>query len=79
MQLIQFSQQRGAKTISADDLDANFSALKPLQTGGGGEEKQYSVNETPDGWQLKLFPNLKLIEIERCDGRRMKVLGTDWY
>jgi hypothetical protein len=79
MELIKFSQQRGATKINADDLDANFAALRPLQQAGGGLDRQYAVNETPHGWQLKLFPNLKLVEVERCDGRRMQVLGTDWY
>lgn len=79
MELIKFANKAGAKAIPAADLDANFTALRPLQQGGGGVDKAYSVIETPQGWKLELFPNLKLIEIERCDGRRMKVLGTDWY
>ena len=31
------------------------------------------VDETEDA------PALSLVEVERCDGKKMKVLGTGWY
>jgi hypothetical protein len=68
-------------------LDSNFAKLRPLPTDGNA--RQYAVEETPDGWFLRLFPDdesssalldgLQLIEVERCDGKKMKVLGTGWY
>lgn len=77
MQLHKFSANKGATTIAADRLDENFAKLKPMLL--DGPERQYVVTETPDGWRFELFPNLRLIEVERCDGKRMKVLGTGWY
>ena len=97
MELVRFSDKLGGKDptqapfrIPAKDLDNNFRKLRPLPTDGNA--RQYAVEETPDGWFLRLFPDapsaagsvqlldgLQLIEIERCDGKRMKVLGTGWY
>lgn len=97
MELIKFSSQLGGKDptqppfrIPAKDLDSNFAKLKPLAS--DGNNRQYAINETPDGWFLTLFPDspaaaasvaildgLQLVEVERCDGKKMKVLGTGWY
>lgn len=55
MKLATFSDKRGATTIKAADLDANFSKLKPL-TVFGNSQKQYSLTETPAGWSLMIFP-----------------------
>lgn len=90
MELVKFSNQLGGKDpagppfrIPARDLDANFAKLKPLAQ--DGNKREYAINETPEGWFLKLFPDvadfgtLQLVEVERCDGKRMKVLGTGWY
>ena len=95
MELIKFSNQLGGKDptqppfrIPAKDLDSNFAKLKPLAS--DGNNRQYAINETPDGWFLTLFPDtpeasvaildgLQLVEVERCDGKKMKVLGTGWY
>lgn len=76
--------------IPAKDLDSNFAKLRPLPTDGNA--RQYAVEETPHGWLLRLFPDtpssasliglldgLQLVEVERCDGKKMKVLGTGWY
>lgn len=120
MQLYQFQAQVGgsdAYAIRARQLDENFARLQP-QTDG-----TYSINEGPNGWTLKIFPEypqtiqgagvlsfvngglqwvkaqelkttaqdvldsfdtngrgpLDLREVERCDGKRMLVLGTEWY
>lgn len=61
MELRKFSSQLGGKDpagppyrIPARDLDANFSKLKPLAQ--DGNKRQYAINETPDGWFLRLFP-----------------------
>lgn len=89
MDLIKFSTQLGGKDpsqppfrIPAKDLDSNFAKLRPLPTDGNA--RQYAIEETPEGWFLRLFPDspnsgLQLVEVERCDGKRMKVLGTGWY
>lgn len=89
MELVKFGTQLGGTDaaappyrIRAKDLDGNFAKLRPLPT--DGNKRQYAINETPEGWQLKLFPDLKLdelkiVEVERCDGKRMKLFGTDWY
>jgi hypothetical protein len=94
MELIKFASQLGGKDptqppfrIPAKDLDSNFAKLRPLPTDGNA--RQYAVEETPEGWFLRLFPDdksnaalldgLQLVEVERCDGKRMKVLGTGWY
>ena len=98
MELAKFSAQLGGKDpsgppyrIPARDLDANFSKLKPLPQ--DGNNRQYAIDETPEGWRLKLFPDqktnvasavalldgLQLVEVERCDGKKMMVLGTGWY
>jgi len=98
MDLIKFTSQLGGKDttaspyrIPARDLDSNFSKLRPLPTDGNA--RQYAIEETPEGWFLRLFPDantniaasvalldgLQLVEVERCDGKRMKILGTGWY
>ena len=98
MELVKFSNQLGGKDptqapfrIPAKDLDGNFAKLRPLPTDGNA--RQYAIEETPDGWFLRLFPDananisanlgildgLELVEIERCDGKRMKVLASGWY
>lgn len=90
MELIRFSDKLAGKDptaapyrIPARDLDSNFAKLKPLKT--DGNKRQYAINETPEGWFLTLFPDLEafnelqIVEVERCDGKRMKVLGTGWY
>ena len=95
MELVKFSNQLGGKDpaappfkIPARDLDSNFAKLKPLAQDGNA--RQYAINETPDGWFLSLFPDspnanvalldgLQLVEVERCDGKKMMVLGTGWY
>jgi hypothetical protein len=94
MELVKFSNQLGGKDptqppfrIPAKDLDSNFAKLRPLPTDGNA--RQYAIEETPNGWFLRLFPDgksdvallegLQLIEVERCDGKKMKVLGTGWY
>jgi len=95
--------------IPAKMLDDNFAACQPIQQ--DGNSRQYSVTQTPHGWQLRIFPpfpsgegpsflvfvngqlawtgsgqgdengfgDLQLVEVERCDGKKMKVLGTGWY
>lgn len=62
MELIKFSSQLGGKDptqppfrIPAKDLDSNFAKLKPLAS--DGNNRQYAINETPDGWFLTLFPD----------------------
>ena len=87
MELVKFASMTGGKDpagppfkIPARDLDRNFAALKPLQT--DGNNRQYAIEETPEGWLLRLFPDvpgLQVVEVERCDGKRMKVIGTGWY
>jgi hypothetical protein len=95
MELVKFSNHLGGKDptqppfrIPAKDLDSNFAKLRPLPTDGNA--RQYAVEETPEGWFLRLFPDapsanvallngLQLVEVERCDGKKMKVLGTGWY
>lgn len=101
MELIKFTSKLAGKDptgapfrIPARDLDSNFAKLRPLTQDGNA--RQYAIEETPDGWFLRLFPDeksnltsvianagvlegLELIEIERCDGKKMKVLGTGWY
>lgn len=108
MDLHTFSGKAPASSISAKDLDANFRRLRPLPQ--DGSPRHYYLNETPDGWSIRVLPNfpsgagphflaiaggqlywsgsgvdeasadqLQLVEVERCDGKRMKVLGTGWY
>jgi hypothetical protein len=62
MELIKFSSQLGGKDptqppfrIPAKDLDSNFAKLRPLPTDGNA--RQYAIDETPDGWFLRLFPD----------------------
>ena len=61
MELLKFSTQLGGKDsagppyrIPARDLDSNFAKLKPLAQ--DGNNRQYAIDETPDGWFLRLFP-----------------------
>lgn len=92
MELHKFAANKGATTIAADRLDENFRRLRPIPL--DGPARQYAITETPDGWKMTLFfdrlledasnsdsifAGLQLVEIERCDGKRMKVLGTGWY
>jgi hypothetical protein len=108
MTLKTFSDKAPALTINAKDLDDNFRRLRPRPT--DGNPRHYILDETPDGWSIRVLPNfpsgagpfflglangqlywtgsgvdepededLQLIEVERCDGKRMKVLGTGWY
>jgi hypothetical protein len=54
MNLHKFSDKKGATSINATHLDENFSRLRPnLQD---GTIAGYSVNETPYGWSLNIFP-----------------------
>lgn len=62
MNLISFSAKLSGQNptdapfrIPARDLDENFTKLKPLKT--DGNNRQYAVNETPNGWSLTLFPD----------------------
>jgi hypothetical protein len=62
MELVKFSNQLGGKDptqppfrIPAKDLDSNFAKLRPLPTDGNA--RQYAVEETPEGWFLRLFPD----------------------
>ena len=64
MELVKFSNQLGGKDptqppfrIPAKDLDSNFAKLRPLPTDGNA--RQYAVEETPDGWFLRLFPDVE--------------------
>jgi hypothetical protein len=54
MTLFKFAESKGAAAIPADALDANFARLKPLLQ--DGDSAQYRVTETPNGWQLNIFP-----------------------
>jgi hypothetical protein len=62
MQLAKFSTQLAGKDpagppyrIPARDLDANFAKLRPLPS--DGNNRQYAIEETPEGWRLRLFPD----------------------
>lgn len=58
MKLIKFEQAKqgnGKYAIRAKDLDSNFAKVKPLE-GQDGNVPQYSINETPNGWSLNIFP-----------------------
>lgn len=62
MELVKFSNQLSGNDpnsspfrISAKDLDGNFAKLRPLPTDGNA--RQYAVEETPEGWFLRLFPD----------------------
>jgi hypothetical protein len=62
MDLIKFTSQLGGKDptaspfkIPAKDLDSNFAKLRPLPTDGNA--RQYAIEETPEGWFLRLFPD----------------------
>lgn len=54
MQLRTFADKAPATTINAADLDANFRKLRPLGT--DGEPRHYYINETPDGWSIRILP-----------------------
>lgn len=54
MQLKTFADKAPATTINAADLDANFRKLRPLGT--DGEPRHYYINETPDGWSIRVLP-----------------------
>lgn len=56
MQLHKFSDKKGATQISADALDENFARLRPAQP--DGNVVGYSVNNSPFGWSLNIFPPL---------------------
>lgn len=96
MELIRFTDKLSGKDptqspykLRAQDLDDNFRRLRPIAQ--DGNTRQYAIEETPDGWSLKLFPDatstnpltllegMAIIEIERCDGKKMQVVGTGWY
>jgi hypothetical protein len=62
MDLIKFTAKLGGQDptqapfrIPAKDLDSNFAKLRPLPT--DGNSRQYSVEETPEGWFLRLYPD----------------------
>ncbi len=55
MILKKFADKAPATTISAKDLDSNFSRLRPLAT--DGNPRHYVLNETPDGWSIRVLPN----------------------
>lgn len=55
MNLATFTDKAGSTSINAADLDANFQKLRPLLQGGPGQ-RQYSVNTSPVGWSLDIFP-----------------------
>jgi hypothetical protein len=55
MTLKTFSDKAPATTISAKDLDDNFRRLRPLAT--DGNPRHYVLNETPDGWSIRVLPN----------------------
>lgn len=54
MQLKTFADKAPATTINAADLDANFRKLRPL--GADGATRHYYINETPDGWSIRVLP-----------------------
>lgn len=54
MDLFKFVEDIGSPTINARALDENFARLKPLIQ--AGSPRQYAVTETPQGWQLTIFP-----------------------
>jgi hypothetical protein len=62
MELVKFSNQLGGKDptqppfrIPAKDLDSNFAKLRPLPTDGSA--RLYAIEETPQGWFLRLYPD----------------------
>lgn len=54
MQLRTFADKAPAATINAADLDANFRRLRPLAA--DGDLRHYYINETPDGWSIRVLP-----------------------
>lgn len=62
MQLYKFTSQLSGTNptappfrIPAQELDNNFSKLKPLRL--DGNTRQYLLTETPEGWSIKIFPD----------------------
>jgi len=52
--LHKFIMQKGAQSISAQQLDENFAQLEPLQPSGNA--KQYALTRSPEGWTMRIFP-----------------------
>lgn len=117
--LTKFSQRAPSISISAKQLDDNFTAVGPSDN---QDIRQYRLIKTPDGWQIQVYPSFpeqdlgflcfdgeprwmlldELVatlqdeglsaqeinnppsgtpgwrEVERCDGKRMYVWGTEW-
>lgn len=76
MELIKFSTQLAGKDpsqppfrIPAKDLDSNFAKLRPLPTDGNA--RQYAIEETPDGWFLRLFPEAPQIVSQINSGNEL--------
>lgn len=55
MTLKTFSDKAPALTINAKDLDDNFRRLRPRPT--DGNPRHYILDETPDGWSIRVLPN----------------------
>lgn len=62
MELIRFTDKLNGKDptqppykLRAQDLDDNFRRLRPIAQ--DGNTRQYAIEETPDGWILKLYPD----------------------
>jgi hypothetical protein len=55
MTLKTFSDKAPAPTINAKDLDDNFRRLRPIRT--DGNPRHYIIDETPDGWSIRVLPN----------------------
>ena len=56
MELVRFTNQKGARAIRADDLDSNFARLQPISK--DGPARTYAINATPNGWTLTLYPEI---------------------
>lgn len=74
MQLVLFNNQRGATSISANDLDSNFARVKPLNS--DGPQRQYAINETPQGWRLVLYPESILPNLPVNTGSDVYLLAS---
>lgn len=95
MELHKFSNEKGATNISADRLDENFRRLRPMPVDGPARQYAITetpdgwkltffldqILESPENQNTVLseLQGLQLVEVERCDGKRMQVLGTGWY
>ena len=55
MTLKTFADKAPAPTINAKDLDDNFRRLRPIRT--DGNPRHYILDETPDGWSIRVLPN----------------------